>query len=202
WLSAEEIAMAKESCHAEWWTLFAMLIHTGMRVGEAQGLRWSDIDLQARVIAIRDHAGRRLKTKSSNRDVPISEDLASLIIIHAQRVPSRPIDPVFTGARANRRAARATWLRVLQRAGVPHATVHDLRHTFAVHALQAGIPLSRVQKWLGHSTATMTLRYASHVPQDYFRQDAELLSRSIAGLPNQAQLRLISDSAANSQRFA
>jgi len=59
--------------------------------------------------------------------------------------------------------------------------VHDLRHTFAVHAIQAGLPLPRLQKLLGHATPAMTLRYARHAPEAYFAEDAARIGASLSG---------------------
>lgn len=54
---------------------------------------------------------------------------------------------------------------------------HDARHTFGVHAAQAGVPIVRLQKLMGHATAAMTLRYMKHAPEAYLDEDA----RAIAG---------------------
>jgi integrase len=59
--------------------------------------------------------------------------------------------------------------------------VHALRHTFAVHAIQAGLPLPRLQKLLGHATPTMTMRYARHAPEPYFAEDAAKIGASLGG---------------------
>jgi integrase len=59
--------------------------------------------------------------------------------------------------------------------------VHDLRHTFAVHWVMAGLPLARLQKILGHRTPAMTMRYARHSPEAYFAEDAARLSASLSG---------------------
>ena len=56
-------------------------------------------------------------------------------------------------------------------AGISDATPHDARHTFAVHAAQAGVPIVRLQKLLGHATAAMTMRYMKHAPEAYVAED-------------------------------
>ena len=70
--------------------------------------------------------------------------------------------------------------------------VHDLRHTFAVHWVMAGLPLARLQKILGHRTPAMTMRYARHAPEAYFAEDAARLSASLSGTvdPEAAAVRL------------
>ena len=55
---------------------------------------------------------------------------------------------------------------------------HDLRHTFASQAIQQGVPLPVLQAWLGHSTITMTMRYA-HLAPDAFQGDYGRLGPSI-----------------------
>jgi integrase len=63
-------------------------------------------------------------------------------------------------------------------AGLPHFRVHDLRHTFASHAVMAGIPLHVVQRWLGHSTPQLTMRYA-HLSPEYQAERIELLDLAL-----------------------
>jgi integrase len=65
-----------------------------------------------------------------------------------------------------------TWAAICQAAEIAGATPHDARHTFAVHAAQAGIPIVRLQKLLGHADPTMTMRYMKHAPEAYLDQDA------------------------------
>ena len=96
WLSAAEIARVARAAPTEWWPLFATLIYTGVRIGEAQALRWGDVLLTDRRIAIHGRY-HRLKTVSSDRNVPIPDELAKLLAEHAFRVPSEPGDPLFPG---------------------------------------------------------------------------------------------------------
>jgi integrase len=61
-------------------------------------------------------------------------------------------------------------------------TLHDLRHTFAVHAAQSGVPIPRIQKLLGHSTVAMAMRYMKHAPEAYFAEDAARVAGSLTGI--------------------
>ncbi len=194
WLSPDEIRATENTCDPEWWPLFATLLHTGMRVGEAQGLVWGDVRLAERRITI--HEGlRRVKTASAVRDVPISEPLAAVLGWHTVRVPSNPADAVFPSRFGDYRTARSAWRKVCLRAGLhdggtkpkPNATLHDLRHTFGVHAAQAGVPIVRLQKLMGHATPHMTMRYMKHAPEAYFREDAALIAGSLVGTSNPEQ---------------
>lgn len=63
----------------------------------------------------------------------------------------------------------------------PNVTIHDLRHTFGVHCAQAGVPIVRLQKLLGHASPHMTLRYMKHAPESYFSEDAARVAASLTG---------------------
>lgn len=93
WLSPNKVRAIEAACPVQWWPLFATLLHTGMRIGEAQGLVWADARLPERRIAIHE-GSRRVKTASSVRDVPVSEPLAAILDEHAARVFHEPKDPV------------------------------------------------------------------------------------------------------------
>jgi integrase len=180
WLSSDELASFERACPGEWWPLFATLFHTGMRVGEAMGLRGGDVLLSARRIQI--HEGeRRVKTQEAVRDLPIPDILETALAQHLARVAPSPADLLFPGHMQRYAAVRRTWKVVCSAAGIHGATIHDARHTFAVHAIQAGVPIVRLQKLLGHATALMTLRYAQHAPQAYLDEDAALIARHMTG---------------------
>ena len=88
-----------------WWPFFGLLVYTGLRWGEAAGLVWGDVRLAERRITVTDR-GRRLKTSSSNRDVPIPEPLAQLLAAHRTRYPGGPADPAFPAPFDDYRRAR------------------------------------------------------------------------------------------------
>jgi integrase len=180
WLDASEIEAARTVCSSKWWLLFSMLIQTGMRIGEAQGLRWSDIRFDEDYIELHDQY-RRLKTATSHRHVLLPHDLKMLLHAEATSRPSIGPALVFADTRGNRRNALHVWQRVVKKAGLEHASLHDLRHTFGVHAARSGIPLARLQKLMGHATTAMTLKYLAHSPENHLGNDAALLSASIRG---------------------
>src|SRR3989454_7627127 len=98
-----------------------------------------------------------------------------------RRAERTPIPAPFS----DYRAARRVFIRACRRASVHDATVHDLRHTFAVHAAQAGVPIPRMQKLLGHATVAMAMRYMKHAPEAYFAEDAARVGGSLTGARGQ-----------------
>jgi integrase len=180
WLSAAELRDLESASPREWWPLFATLAFTGLRIGEAQGLHGGDVRLAER--RIRVHEGeRQLKTATSVRDVPVPEPLARLLAEHMTRFPIGPSDLLFQTPYNDYRAARRVFSRACLVAGLRGVTLHDLRHTFAVHAAQAGVPIPRIQKLLGHATVAMAMRYMKHAPEAYFAEDAAKVASSLVG---------------------
>lgn len=179
WLTAAEIEAVRFATPEHWWPLFAMLIYTGMRIGEAQGLRWADVQFVDGKISIHTRY-RALKSPTSDRDVPIPAPLATLLAGHALRVPNEVTDPVFPDGLGSYWKARRVWLRILKAAGVVDCRIHDLRHTFGVHAARAGVPIARLQYLLGHAHPHMTMRYMRHAPDSDFAKDASLIAESMA----------------------
>ena len=136
------------------------------------------------------HEGfRRVKSASSTRHVPIPEPLGSTLAVHFARLPCGPSKLVFPAPLNDYGKTRRMWRKVCLQAGLhdgeekpkPNATLHDLRHTFGVHAAQSGVPIVRLQKLMGHATPHMTLRYMKHAPEAYFDEDAALIAASLSG---------------------
>ena len=73
------------------------------------------------------------------------------------------------------------WYVIRKEAGIEDFRLHDLRHTFASHAVMQGTPLPVVARLLGHSGTTMTLRYA-HTGDRETEVAAERIGEMISGL--------------------
>jgi integrase len=164
--------------------LWVLLATTGCRLGEALGLRWTDIDFQSSTASIRRalqlQRGIGLtfvepKTARSRRTVPLpAETLAVLAEHRRDRDKDRAqagelwqeTDLVFTtpiGGPRNPRNLTAPFHIALKRAGLPRVRIHDLRHSAATHLLTKGVHPKVVQDLLGHSTIAITLDTYSHV---------------------------------------
>ena len=78
--------------------------------------------------------------------------------------PVKPEDPVDSNAAYRRMKT------LLQRAGLPSIRFHDLRHTFATHALTSGVDAKTLSGILGHTNASFTLDTYTHVTSDMQKQ--------------------------------
>jgi integrase len=181
WLSADELTQLYVELPVEWVPLFQLLASTGLRVAEALGLTWQDVRFADRTLRVRGQGVET--TKGHRRVVPMGQALARTLAKHREAVLAGANDPVFPRPHSAQAAVRLL-ARVAKRLRWPHTVVHDLRRTFAVHALGSGIPLARVQRWLGHRTPAMTLRYAQHAPEPHADDDAARVEASMVGLAN------------------
>jgi integrase len=186
--------------------MYHLLIVTGMRRGEAVGLRWSDIDLLDRsavvVQQITEVRGRSIvstpKTKRSARVLALDDDIVQALRRHreAQLVERRtwgsdvsPDDLVF--AREDGRPLRPEYatrhFQALARAaGLPEIRLHDLRHTSASLALAAGIDTKVVSERLGHATIAITANLYTHVIPRLEREAADKLGKALKMPPREA----------------
>lgn len=174
WLTADELAAFREHCPSTWWPLFGLLFSTGMTISEALGLRRTDLDLRSRRVSVHEEYGRKLKRESRSRELSIPEPLIAALDAHLKTQPRQPETAVFPFTYW---PARKAWSAVCAVAKIYGATIHDARHTYAVHAVQDGIPEARLQKLLGHAHPGTTRRYAMHAPEQFLEGDAERVAR-------------------------
>ena len=95
--------------------------------------------------------------------------------------PFRPEQPV-SPSKAYRRLKE-----LLQEAGLPDIRFHDLRHTFATHALSSGVDAKTLSAIIGHVSSATTLNVYAHVSDEMRQRAADRIDRGIAGvepLPN------------------
>lgn len=146
-----------------------VLIDTGMRVGELAAMQVKDVDLKENIISIWQNKG------DLPRSVPMTDRVRSIIEQRCDK--SRGL--VFYDL--NREVLRYYWDRARSAMDlddddqfVPHA----LRHTCATRLVQAGVSLFVVQKLLGHSTITVTQKYA-HLAQSNLRDAINVLQGTV-----------------------
>jgi integrase len=150
--------------------IIALVAATGVRIGEAIGLAWSDCDLDAdqpQMHVARQGADRELlKTPAARRTIPLSPKAADVL----QRRKSGAADGETRVFPVN--DTRQNVLRSLHAAcdavKAPRLRLHDLRHVFASHLVQAGVPMTTVARLLGHADggALVAKRYGRWQPQD------------------------------------
>lgn len=146
---------------------------TGCRLGELRKLERARVDFASGWLTL---PARSTKSKRERR-IPIATGLAVVLrdaIVRGDAIASRKRTPkpvhVFVGTRGrpySEDSVSGFFARVVAEAGIPDFHFHDLRHDFATRLRGAGVGLSTVKELLGHSTITLTERYA-HV------QSAEL----------------------------
>jgi site-specific recombinase XerD len=164
--------------------LILLLLRTGMRIGEALGLRLNDLDLRDRKVHL--FQGEK---NSMGRVVYLSDDvLSALKRWLRQRDQNKEF--IFYG-NSNKpicySTGRSRFMRYIQKAALEQKgyTVHCLRHTFASELLNAGMRLECLQQLMGHQDIEVTRRYARLTDrtreEEYFRAMAIIEKGGING---------------------
>lgn len=159
---------------------FYLLWQGGLRLGEVEELRLADLDLPARKLVVRQGKGRK------DRAVFLADSAISALKAYLAARGSGPSDHVFL-YRAEPVTKDLIHCRIKyagERAGVK-VTAHMLRHTFATQLLNAGCPVTSLQKLLGHERLNSTQIYARvhdrTVAEDYFTAMAQVEQRVMVG---------------------
>jgi integrase len=186
-LSPEQVRAFREAAAGDRHeVLFDFLLFTGCRPGEAQALRWKDLDLEEAVAHVRRALSRSSKgyefrnpKAGSGRKVPLPETLVRRLREHrkaqaehklGELAPyyNRELDLVFATDLGEpldlRNLVQRHFKPTVKAAGLPQRLrLYDLRHTHASNLLAAGEPVKAVSERLGHASAKMTLDVYAHV---------------------------------------
>ncbi|MBV9338866.1 MAG: site-specific integrase [Solirubrobacterales bacterium] len=167
-------------------TLYLTAAMSGLRQGELFGLRWRDVDFDARKLRVvspfvRGEFGDP-KSSGSGRSVPMAERVAvALRQLREHSYYARDRDLVFchpdTGKPLDRSKLVRRFKQALDRAEVHRITFHELRHTFGTRMAAAGTPMRTLQYWMGHADSKTTQIYAHYQPSD---QEADAVDRAFA----------------------
>lgn len=166
-----------------------LCINSGLRIGELCALKWSDIDVENKIIHItktlqRVYARDTLpktqiiittpKTATSVREVPLSDKVCEVIGQLPNRCKAgyvlsnceRYIEP---------RTFRRFYTRFLREHDIDELHFHCLRHTFATQCIENGADYKSVSEILGHTTINTTLNMYVHPPMERKRECVDML---------------------------
>lgn len=156
-------------------TLLATCYGCGLRVSELMALQVRDIDGERRLLRIVQGKGAK------DRMVIVSEGLLDCLRVYWRSC--RPSHWLFPSSRPDKALGISTAQKVFtqakRRAGVDKiGGIHSLRHAYATHQLEAGLPVHELQHLLGHRHVQTTMRYVHWVPSD---RQGQLRHRDLVG---------------------
>lgn len=206
WTLAQLTAFLGEIVGERLAALFALAVMSGMRRGELCGLRWQDVDLDGKVITVRQQhvvighevIVRPAKTEAGRfRRIRLDEGTVTMLraVQSAQRRARLAIGPaiwtgndteglVFTwedGRQYHPGYVTSRHTRLLERLGLPHIRLHDLRHLSATLGGATGETLVQVSRRLGHSSVRVTGDLYSHVWDEQDQDAADARARFLRG---------------------
>ncbi len=167
----------------ELWPLWATMLYLGVRIGELVPLRWANVDLQAKRLAIVDFVtvlGYEVmespgKSAFSARTLMLDDSICRVLEQHRTAQAAKAVrrghpvpELVFTNSAGERYHPQTISKRLAAEAklsGLPRLTAHGLRHTCAVFMLAHGVHPKIAAERLGHASPTLFLTTYSHVTQ-------------------------------------
>lgn len=156
-------------------------LYSGMRMGEINALRLSDVDFKNKKINIcgtiengKNYSAFRVehtKTKSGMRKIPINVKLEKYLKRAVENYTPNEEQLIFFDKENNKPIATQSVNKVIRsickRANVRMFSSHTLRHTYATRLVECNVPIKIVQNLLGHNDITITLNTYTSVLDDY-----------------------------------
>ncbi|MFD9923951.1 tyrosine-type recombinase/integrase [[Kitasatospora] papulosa] len=181
---------------------FVLAITMGLRRGELVGLRWTDVDLENRVLYVRQQTQRRRGVLYDDdpkgrrrRAVPLPAMCIAPLRWHRMRQVAAKerageswqegghVFVTRTGRPVEPRNVYRSFTRVAESAGLRVIRLHDARHGCATILTAAGVPPRVVMEILGHSQISITMDVYTHVVQDTQREAISHMDRLLKRRP-------------------
>ena len=169
-----------------WHDFFYVEMTTGLRVGELCGLKWADFDTDTGTLSISrtvhvEKGGKLVtgatKTGQGTRKILLPDSTTDLLRERRKSALTEWVfpNPIKPEVPTSPRSAYRQLKVILKSAGLPSIRFHDLRHTFATHALSSGVDAKTLAGILGHTKASFTLDTYTHVTGDMQRKAADIV---------------------------
>lgn len=160
----------------------------GVRIGELCALRWSDIDLEKKIITVRGTVQRvknfsagaatklivtAPKSRSSAREIPIPDFIFPLL----NSIKSAPEHYLLSDSEkiVEPRTMQYRFAAILRKLNISHVSFHSLRHLFATNCIALGADVKTLSELLGHSSVSVTLNLYVHSSMERKMQCIALL---------------------------
>jgi integrase len=170
---------------------------SGLRRGEIAGLRWADVDLDARTLSITnnrvDAGGKAVendpKSPMSRRTLPLPDRLLSVLKAAKKRQAAERLalgggswEYVVSNEVGNPyhpQVLSRYWQDAVKAAGLRAIKLHAARHTAATAMHLAGVPVAVIAAWIGHKDASLTLRLYAHSQDDALKAAGDTFNRVV-----------------------
>lgn len=183
-LSHEECGRLLANTSGVWQDIILTALKTGLRLGELNALKWSDINWDNKTLTVRHswcEYKKGLVTPKSNRErhIPLTDELYERLLKRRRAAGFIFVDE--RNQRFNSKTLNQKIISTCKRADIKEITCHTFRHTFASHLAMAGASLKAIQELLGHSNIQTTMRYA-HLTSSSLKETVSLLEPN-KGMP-------------------
>ena len=200
-MTPDEVAsILAAAASSRYYPLFALLVATGLRRGEAAALKWTDVDLKHETLKVRGTLVRinaalvitPPKSEKSRREVPLSPGVVKMLKAHRsaqnherlragnQWIPSGHVFVTEFGAPVDPRNILRAFRTAANAAKIDHhVTVHTLRHSAATGWLENGLNIVEVSRRLGHSSISITGDVYGHISDAAARGPMDAWSEAI-----------------------
>jgi len=157
-LSPLEYRALRDACREDtrMYSIVELLLQTGLRIGELANIELQDISLEKSTLKIRAYESHEA------RRVPLNKTAKAAIELYVRERPKTKNTTLFITKTGNPfliRNIRTAVNRYFRIAGIENAKVNDLRHTFIVEQLKAGLPLVELSHMVGHKRLSTTEKY-------------------------------------------
>lgn len=182
-------------------------LFTGLRCGELLGLTWDCIDFEKGIIHVKKQLSAPREKgkkpywstlKNGKTRIVLPAPFVMNVLKHhkavqaAQKLAAGELwdegdfpNLVFTHPNGYHYSQPTIWKefqKILEKAGLQHHRVHDLRHTFAVNSLKAGDDIKTLQENMGHYSAAFTLDRYGHVVDEMRKASSDRMQKLIESM--------------------
>ena len=182
----DEVQRMLAVVRADWHDYFLVRFFTGMRTGEAHGLKWKYVDFERRLILIRETfvlgEDEYTKTDSSQRDIQMSQPVFEALKRQQEATGKR--DYVFCNRAGqpidNKNFSDRVYYPLLRHLGLDRRRPYQMRHTAATLWLASGEAPEWIARQLGHANTQMLFQVYSRYVPNLTRRDGSAMDRLLA----------------------
>lgn len=179
--SKDEIRRIIQNAPASHRAMFTTAIFTGMRISELRGLTWGNVDLERKIIHVRQRADETCdlglpKSRAGTRDIPMAPHVVETLTVWKDEAPDSSLDLVFPNSKGKVQNYANIYNRIykpmlvengiVNEAGEARFGIHALRHAAASLFIEQGWNAKKIQTLLGHASINMTMDTYGHLFED------------------------------------